>query len=234
MMERVELKIRSDTPFCRFSQAYPDLKIYRWCSSVVDYAEIIGRQNDISESSEKLAEIVNGISSEILLDSGERGRRTTAISCRCNVNNSTIRLAESMNLLWEAPALYYDGYEHIRLISMSHEDLSEFFARVSGKGDVQIVRKKTVQPESLRDIYTISLSDLLGDLSELQLRYIRDAIGMGFFSSPRRMKVEELAARHGVSKSTMQEHVNKARNKLIRAMEPYLALYTPSGGSTEE
>ncbi|EQD36244.1 Bacterio-opsin activator, HTH domain protein, partial [mine drainage metagenome] len=78
------------------------------------------------------------------------------------------------------------------------------------------------------EIYSISLSNILGGLSLLQLKYLRDAIAVGMFSSPKRVKVEDLARSHGLSKSTMQEHINKARNKLLQAMEPYITLYMHS------
>ena len=48
------------------------------------------------------------------------------------------------------------------------------------------------------------------------------------FSSPKKVKIEELAKKHGLTKSTMQEHVNKAKNKLIQSIEPYLTLYIHS------
>lgn len=225
-MERVELRMSNDTPFCQLSRSFPDLKIYRWCSSVIDYVVITGDRKQINASSDELMNIVEGIHSRVLQESNERGTKTSSISCRCNVNNSSIRLAESTNLMWESPAFYHNGFEYIKLISFSSGDLSRFFDAASEKGDVRVESKKNVLPESLREIYTISLADIFGNLSELQIRYLKDAIGMGLFSSPRKIKVEDLAHRFGVSKSTMQEHVNKARNKLIRAMEPYLSLYS--------
>lgn len=224
-MERIEVRLRNDTPFCELSEAFPDLRIYRWCSSVIDYIEIFGRAEDLRDSSVKLSSIVQRIDSEVVHDTGEKNRRTAAISCRCTVDNSTIRVAESMNLLWEAPAIYEGGYEIIKLISFNPEDISSFFDRMSQRGEAYIEKKKTVLPESLRDVYTISLDDLLGNLSEKQVRYLRDAISMGLFSTPRKILVEDLAATHGITKSTMQEHINKARNKLIQSMEPYLTLF---------
>jgi predicted DNA binding protein len=133
-----------------------------------------------------------------------------------------------MNLLWEAPAVYSNGKETLRLISFSQKDLEGFFDAASMEGTIQFVRKKNILPDSLREVYSISLGDIFEGMSSKQVRYLRDAIALGLFNSPRKAKIEDLARSSGLSKSTMQEHINKARNKLLKAMEPYISLYLHS------
>lgn len=227
-MEEVEVKLRNDTPFCILSTEFPGLRIYRWCSSVIDYVELFGEENDVRRADKRLKEVTADLHSRVVSSTSESEHAATAISCRCTIGNSTIRIAESMNLLWEGPAIYEGGYEFLKLISFSPDDLTRFFNHALENGEAEITRKRQIQPDTLREIYTLSLSDILGDLSQKQLSYMRDAISMGMFSSPRRIMVEDLARMHGISKSTMQEHLNKARNKLIVAMEPYLNLYMHS------
>lgn len=228
IMEEIELRLENETPFCVLSKEFPALRIYRWCSSVIDYIEVIGDQNEMKRAMVRLDEVASDLHSQVISSSGSERRQSTAISCRCTVGNSTIRSAESMNLLWEAPAVYQGGFEFLKLISFSPVDTRRFFEESARLGEVQVLKKRTVQPDSLRETYTLSLADILGDLSEKQVRYLRDAIGMGLFTTPRKILVEDLARIHGVSKSTMQEHINKARNKLIQAMEPYLNLFMHS------
>ncbi len=227
-MEEVELRFVNSTLFCQFSKEFPDITIFRWCSSIVDYVEFYGKDSDVREASERLKQITENINSTVVASGNLDNHLSTGISCRCTTNNSTIRLAESMNLLWEAPAVYSRGEERLRLISFASGDLDEFFREASLEGEVEILRKRKIEPDSLRDVYSISLRDLFSDLSIKQVQYLREAISKGFFSTPRRMRVEEMARSHGLSKSTMQEHLNKARNKLIQAIEPYLSLYIHS------
>jgi predicted DNA binding protein len=77
-------------------------------------------------------------------------------------------------------------------------------------------------------MYTISLNEVFGEFSTKQLMFLRDAVSRGMFSTPRKIKVEDLAKARGVTKSTMQEHLNKARNKLMKSMEPYINLFLDS------
>lgn len=227
-MEEIEIRMVNSTPFCRLSVEFPGITMFRWCSSVVDYVEAYGDPETAGKASERLKEITGGIDSQVVSYDKIDQHLAASISCRCTTRNSSIRLAESMNLLWEAPAIYANGEERLRLISFSPEDLDAFFREASKAGEVEIVRKRRIEPDSLRDVYSISLHDLFGELSGKQARYLREAIVMGMFSSPRRTRIEELARAQGLSKSTMQEHVNKARNKLIQAMEPYLTLFIQS------
>lgn len=194
----------------------------------MDYVEVYGDSSVVAKATDRLKEITESISSEVVTSDRMGDHVSAGISCRCTTHNSSIRLAESMNLLWEAPAVYTNGEEKLRLISFSGNDLDSFFQAVSKEGKVSIERKKKVEPDSLRDVYSISLRDLFGGLSGKQALYLREAVAMGMFAAPRRIRVEELARTHGLSKSTMQEHINKARNKLIQAMEPYLTLYIHS------
>lgn len=227
-MEEVELKFVNSTLFCQFSKEFPEITVFRWCSSIVDYVELYGEEQVVKDALERLSHIAEEINSRIVTADSMDKHASAGISCRCTTHNSTIRLAETMNLLWEAPAVYSGGEERLRLISFSSKDIDAFYNEAGKGGEVEIVRKHRVEPDSLRDVYSISLKGLFGDLSTMQARYLREAISMGMFSSPRRMKIEEMARIHGLSKSTMQEHVNKARNKIVQAIEPYLSLYIHS------
>ncbi len=229
-MEEVELELINSTPFASLSRKFPGVVIYRWCSSVIDYLEMYGDVNETKRASKELRKAAGEIDSFVVSHDDFKTSSSTAISCRCTVHNSTIRLAESMNLLWEAPAIYTDGKEKLRLIAFSNNELKTFVDKASAHGAVEIVRKRKIEPDSLRDIYSISLKDLFGGMTAKQVEYLREAISRGMFDTPKRVKVEELARVHGITKSTMQEHIMKAENKLIRAVEPYITLYVHSEG----
>ena len=233
-MDEFQISFQNEMPFALLSASFPSLRIYRWCSSTIDYLEIFGEQRMLLEAREDLKSLAADIHSELVYENLTKDRLSIAISCRCSINNSTIRIAESRNLLWQAPARYLGGREIVKVISFNEGDFSSFYETMEKLGDARIDKKVRIQPDSLRDVYTISLSELLGDLTDKQMDYLRDAISMGLFSTPRRSKVEDVARANGVTKSTMQEHVNKARNKLLHAMEPYLNLFVHSKSGSHE
>lgn len=223
-MYELELRLSNDLPFAWLSSQFPDLRIYRWCSSMVDYLEIFGPEKMLLQAEKKLKELSEELKSALSHRNLHGDRLTVMMGCRCSVMNSAIRIAESMNFMWEAPASYHKGFETLRLISFDDENSDGLYNNLGKLGTLEVVKKKELKPGSLREVYTVSLSELTGDLTEKQIRYLRDAISMGFFASPKRVMIEDLAAIHKVSKSTMQEHINKARNKLLLSLEPYLNL----------
>ncbi|MCL4333321.1 MAG: helix-turn-helix domain-containing protein [Candidatus Thermoplasmatota archaeon] len=224
-MDEIEIELTNSTPFTLLSKDFPDLTIFRWCSSEVDYVEMYGPKERVDRASRKLKQITKEIHSFVVISNSQENQSSTAISCRCNIHNSTIRLAESTNLLWEAPAVYKEGKERLRLVSFSDRELRSFFDKASAYGEVNVIKKKRIEPGSLRDVYNISLKQLFGSLSNKQAKYLSEAISRGFFDSPKKVKLEELARTQRIKKSTMQEHVNKAKLKLATSIEPYLSLY---------
>lgn len=223
-MYEVNLKTRNSMPFSELSKKFPGLLIYRWCNSAVDYLEFYGRQYEIDQIRAVLPEFVESLNTNIVSESHAKGRLSVMVSCRCSTHNSAIRILESKNCLWQAPVIYRGGYERINAVAFNESDLQELFESLSSIGEVSLERKTRLEPESLHDVYLIPISSLLGKMTEKQLGILREAIRKGYFSTPRKTSVEELAEGEGISESTMQEHMSKGINKLLSSMEPYINL----------
>ncbi|MCL4326826.1 MAG: helix-turn-helix domain-containing protein [Candidatus Thermoplasmatota archaeon] len=224
-MEEITLKLHHDLPFNNVSKMFPEATIYRWCNSYVDYIEIHSDDAEMDRIIEALPAFIEEIHSETVYISRQKGRASVIIKCRCNINNSTIRMTESESCLWRAPVKYKSGEEEITVISPVQENFRSLYDKLSKIGEVEISRKFQVLPEDLRDNWTVSIMELFSEMTDIQTKYILEAISAGYFDTPRRVSLEELAKRNGISQSTMQEHINKARNRIIYSVEPYLRMY---------
>ncbi len=223
-MLEIDLRLKNDMPFTALSSSFPEVAIYRWCNSAVDYLEFHGRHEDLISIKESLPGISGKLGSHIVHLSLEKGRMSAMLACRCSIDNSTIRVIESRNGLWQAPVSYSGGYETVSVVAMDESDLASIFSDLTGIGEAEVLKKVEIRPESLRDVYMIPVSSLLGGMTGRQILTLRSALDRGYFSSPRKVMIENLAEDAGLSKSTMQEHLNKALNKLVKSMEPYLNL----------
>lgn len=223
-MFEIDLKLRNKTAFTTISGIFPDVSIFRWCNSAVDYLEFYGKQVQLEKVDSELNNFADQLGSRVVHKSLNNDRLSVMFSCRCSVDNSTIRLVESRNCLWKAPVVYRDGYENIMITALKASEFESLYSELEERGDVEVQKKVNLEPDSLRDVYLIPVSAILGDLTDRQLLGLRSAIERGFFTSPRRVSIEELSILAGISKSTMQEHVNKALNKLINSMNPYVNL----------
>ncbi|MEM0157521.1 MAG: helix-turn-helix domain-containing protein, partial [Thermoplasmataceae archaeon] len=224
-MEEIDLKLVNDLPFCRVSQRFPDATMLRWCNSAVDYLEFYAGDDTLDRISEALPDLVASLKSRIIFKSRKENRISVMVACRCTRQNSTIRMAEFDSCLWKAPVKYEKGEENLSVVSLEAENFRQLFDDLNAVGTVEIERKQQIDPESLRDVYTLSMSQLFNPLTGKQMEYLLNAISAGYFSIPRKIELGELATHMGISKSTLQEHVSKATTKVMAFLEPYLRLY---------
>ncbi len=223
-MYEIDLKLRNGLAFSAMSGRFPGVLIYRWCNSAVDYLEFYGKQAELDEVSRSLPEIAEALNTRIVRKKANGNRLSVMFSCRCSIENSTIRIIESKNCLWHAPVTYRGGEESIKAVSLDASDFESLYEELSRIGEVIVGRKARIEPDSLRDVYVIPLTNILGSLTDRQLKSLQEAIGRGYFSSPRRVSIGELSDSTGISKSTFQEHLSKAVNKMFYSMEPYINL----------
>ena len=71
----------------------------------------------------------------------------------------------------------------------------------------------------------ITLSSLRGKLTDRQVDAISTAYYSGYYQTPGRVNVQSIADGEKVPRTTLQEHLNKAENKLIRSIVPQIQLY---------
>ncbi|WP_393970824.1 helix-turn-helix domain-containing protein [Oxyplasma meridianum] len=224
-MYEVEFLLKNSYPFCAVSEKFPDVTFYRWCNSSIDYLEFYGQNSDIEKILNLIPEIENILHTTAIYKLRNGPQLTVMLACRCSIENSTIRMAESSNCLWQAPVEYKKGREYLHVISIRDEYLSSLYENLVKIGDAEILKKSTFSPNSLRDTYTISISSLFENMTAKQITYFTDALYSGYYSIPKRVTIQELAGRYHLSESTMEEHLNKAKTKILHSLKPYISLF---------
>ena len=228
-MEEIVLKLGHELPFNNVSRLFPETRIYRWCNSQVDYLEFESPDPaELEKIRLRLAEFAGHLHTSIIFSSTNGTVMTTMVTCRCSNANSTVRMTESADCLWKAPVTYSGGYETLTVISPGNQNFRNLYSSLKNIGSVDIVRKTRLLPNALRDSYTISLSDLFGNMTQKQAGNLATAAAAGYFDIPKGVTLESLAGREKISQSTLQEHVSKAESKLMQAVTPYIRLYVSS------
>ncbi|MGC8645202.1 MAG: helix-turn-helix domain-containing protein [Thermoplasmata archaeon] len=227
-MEKVEFASENEMPFCRLSKEFPELRFYRWCNSAVDYLEFYGKGKELERLISVLPSVEGKLGSKIVYLNRERGALTVMFSCRCTVENSTISMAEEAGCIWEAPLVYNGGQEIINVTSVHGDYTNRMFKMLRAAGKARILRKTTVVAGMLRQSFLIRLSEVFRGMTPIQLRALQIAVRSGYFSIPRRGRLADIAVTLHVSKSTAEEHLNKARSKLMSSLEPYIDMYASS------
>jgi len=224
-MQEANLSITNSFPFNQLSTSSPDVNIFRWCNSAVDYLEFEGSAQRLEELEGKLKVFAKDLGSHLIYLGRSDRSLSAMLACKCSAHNSTIRLIETCNCLWKAPVTYNHGRENLTLISIDHKILKDTIRVLQETGRVEIKKLTNIEPSSLRDIYTISLSTLLGGMTDKQLAHLSRAITSGYYRIPKEVTIEKLAASSGLSPSSTQEHISKAESTLMEALKPYINLY---------
>lgn len=224
-MEEILLKLSHDFPFSNISAKFPNDRIMRWCNSYVDYLEFTGKNLDVKRILEEITDFANSVGSRVIFTSGSEKYLSVMISCRCSIDNSTVRITESTDCVIKNPVIYEGGYEYLGFVSIRPENFTNLYDRLSRFSVIDIRRRKTVDPQDLRNLWTISLSDLFSGMTEKQIEILSDAVSHGYFDIPKKAAIEFFAEKYGLSKSTLQEHLSKAESRLMHSMGSYLHLY---------
>ncbi|MEM3851627.1 MAG: helix-turn-helix domain-containing protein [Methanomassiliicoccales archaeon] len=225
LMEEIKLSAVHELPFCTFSKQFPELMIYRWCNSSIDYLEIQEIPPDSSSVSSAFFSFVKTVGSEVLYSVQDGGSMSIMIKCMCGPSNSTLRMAEASGCMWKAPVTYNGGKESMTVYSPDSENFRRLYEKLRAVGEVRIEKKVTLHSSIIKDTFTISLSDLFGSMTERQLEHLIEAIVSGYFDVPRRVSLEKLASKGGIAESTLQEHLSRSELKLMNALYPYLLIY---------
>jgi predicted DNA binding protein len=218
----VQLKTHIGNPIDRLTEKYPSLRIWTWCNFIQDVHEL--ESDDPAELRAALNEF-RGIYK--ILDEAEvsTNARMMTQNCICTKETTVHDNIQELEILNIMPIYCTGGYEHSRLIAFRHEALSELFDRLSGHGFEFEVKEKVPFNGMVSDTL-ITLSSLMNKLTDRQVDAISTAYNSGYYQTPRRVNVQSIADRIKVPRTTLQEHLNKAENKLISCIIPQIQLYT--------
>ncbi len=218
----IQIKARTDNPIHRLTEKYPSLKIWMWCNFVQDVYEIVSDSpEEFYGAVEEFRRLYN------VLDETEISTNIRLITQNCVCSRETtvhdnIQELEILNLM---PIYYTRGHEYYRLIAFRHEALAELFDRLTDQGFQVDVLEKAPFNGMVSD-NLITLNSLVGSLTDKQVDAIVAAYNSGYYQTPRRVNVQTIADRARVPRTTLQEHLNKAENKLISSIIPQIQLYT--------
>lgn len=119
-------------------------------------------------------------------------------------------------------AQVYENREHCSLVAVDHEQLQTVHDRLREYGSV-VVNAVTDHASDQLPSEMHGLNGLVDDLSPRQREVIARAVAAGYYDSPRRCTVAELAEEDDANMSTVSEHLRRGEAKVIQAIAPVIA-----------
>ena len=132
----------------------------------------------------------------------------------------------SYNYGSDFPNVIENGWVYHRLIVFKHKDLEELLRRFDNWGWVSKILRKVPFDGFIASSLTISADTLFSGLTERQLDAVLTAHQHGYYNLPRDADVQVIAAKKKVPRTTFQEHLKKAENKLVASLVPHMKLFS--------
>jgi predicted DNA binding protein len=218
----VTFKVTHDCPYCNVSKKYPRLKMFDWCNREYDVIEVIIDEPD--EYSAVIGEIskIEGI---VEKSSDLQNAHFFVKKCYCKAEDSVTRILDEFDVLQISPIIYRHGWEYYRVVAFGHEELKALMQRFEKKGIKYEILRKVHFEGFIAGSLTLTAGALFSDLTEKQMDALLTAYRNGYYSLPRKANVQDIAFKKKVSRTTYQEHLKKAENKLVASLVPYAQLF---------
>ena len=136
----------------------------------------------------------------------------------------TYKILHQTNVkLLEAPVTK-GGMDSEILLAPSHKEMADLLSLWKEQKDyneVKLKRKRNLKPEDVKSLSMFRTTGFfdLQSAKELvtpkQLEIFQLACDYGYYDTPKKISIEELADRTGLSPSTLAEHLRKAESKLL-------------------
>jgi len=216
----ISFRVRHDCPFGNLSARFPSMKMFVWCNTEHEVVEIIADSPDYANIKRELYSA--GIIAEI---TDEGNVHLISKKCGCTLDNSVTRNIDLYHLLQIFPVSIQAGWEHYRVIAFKHSEIKRLFDGLERKGFVIEVLGKVPFDGYIASSLALTADALFSNLTERQMDALLTSYSYGYYRLPRKADVATIANRKRVPRTTFEEHLRKAENKLISGLVPYLQLF---------
>lgn len=207
------------------------MRMFEWCNREHEVIEVIVDKPEEYSAVVKAISKLGGIVEE---SSDQQNVHLITKPCSCGSEESASKYIDEFNVLEVSPVVYEEGWEYYRLIIFRHEDLSRLMQVLKEKGFVFDILRKVPFDGFIASSLTLTADALFSHLTEKQMDAVLTAYKHGYYRLPRKTDVQTIASKRRVPRTTFQEHLKKAENKLVVSLVPYIQLYKQASPDKRE
>lgn len=215
-------RVKHECPYREISEHYPDLTIREWYLSDCQVIEITAPGSPTDE----LLEEIDHLGTILHKSIDESGLHVVTQSCLCSLEDSIIERFESYNCLYQPPTIHRQGWEHYTVIAFDESDVRVLLQDLEADRDIEVLSKTAITEQQIPHSMLAPVDRLFEDVTERQMAALRLALESGYYEQPRKTSLRELADQTAVARSTYEEHLRKAENKLLTNAGQFLRLVT--------
>jgi predicted DNA binding protein len=216
------IRVEHECPYRKISERYPDLTIREWPLSDCQVLEITTE----TTPTEELLDDISRLGTVLHESEDEDGYHVVTQSCLCSLEQSIIDRFEEHNCLYQSPTIYRQGWEHYTVIAFGDEDIRELLSDLRSDREIELLSKASISETQIPHSMLAPANQLFENLTDRQLAALQLALDRGYYEQPRKTSLRDLAERTAVARSTYEEHLRKAENKLLTNAGQFLRLVT--------
>lgn len=216
------IRVKHECPYRKISEQYPDVTIREWPLSDCQVLEITTETTPTDE----LLDDIDRIGTALHESEDDDGYHIVTQSCLCSLEESIIDRFEEHNCLYQSPTIYRQGWEHYTVIAFDGEDIRNLLSNLRSDREIELLSKTSISEKQIPHTMLAPADQLFENITDRQLAALQLALESGYYEQPRNTSLRELAKLTTVARSTYEEHLRKAENKLLTNAEQFLRLVT--------
>lgn len=215
------VRVQHMCPYCDLSAVFPDVEMDLWTNTQSDVFHITATT---PQQLQKLLRMMQeSLGARTIIQDGPSALVVTH-QAAWDYPPSIPKIADRRGLWVMPPTIYFGGSETYRVISPTIAVLRRFVADIKKFGKVEMLSHRARdQMDRIRSLGTIPVH-LFEGLTDRQIHIMVNALEGGLFELPATEKMDRVAAREGLSRSTFGEHLRKAEAQILRNSYPFLKL----------
>jgi predicted DNA binding protein len=221
-LHQASFRVRHECPYRELSGHYPDLTIREWYLSDCQVLEITSTEAPTDE----LLEDINRLGTTLHESVDESGLHVVTQACLCSLEGSILERFETHNCLYQPPTIHRHGWENYTVIAFDEADIRALHRDLEADRDIEVVSKTAIEDQQVPHSMLTPVDRLFEDITDRQLAALQLALENGYYEQPRGTSLRDLADATSVARSTYEEHLRKAENKLLTNAGALLRLVT--------
>ena len=224
-LHQASFRIRHECPYRELSEQYPDLTIREWYLSDCQVLEI----SSAEAPSETLLDEIEHLGTVLHKSIDSSGLNVVMQSCLCALEGSIIERFETHNCLYQPPTVHRHGWEHYTVIAFEERAIQAVYEDLESDREIEVLSKTGLEETQIPHTMLAPVDQLFDGVTDRQLDALQLALDNGYYEQPRQTSVNDLAAHTSVARSTYEEHLRKAENKLIKNAGQFIRLLAETG-----
>ena len=224
-LHQASFRIRHECPYRELSERYPDLTIREWYLSDCQVLEI----SSVDAPSDALLDEFDHLGTVLHKSIDSSGLHVVMQSCLCALEGSIIERFEAHNCLYQPPTVHRHGWEHYTVIAFEESAIQAVYEDLESDREIEMLSKTGLEETQIPHTMLAPVDQLFDSVTERQLDALQLALDNGYYEQPRQASVSDLAAQTAVARSTYEEHLRKAENKLIKNAGQFVRLLAETG-----